>query len=135
VNETEPLSGDQSNFGGIWYPTFGYDINEMFISADNYVTMANLTSTKVTIVLSETSYYIKNLQSPIAKESEVIFRTLLFSFLCLELCAIFFLICKLLIIPFIEKCIVPCFKPCKKRVHPTNDPESMDQEHIQLKER
>ena len=63
----------------------------MFISADNYVTMANLTSTKVTIEMSETSYYIKNLQSPIAKESEVIFRTLLFSFLCLELCAIAFL--------------------------------------------
>ena len=106
----------------------------MFISADKYVTVANLTSTKVTIEMSETSYYIKNLQSPIAKESEVIFRTLLFSFLCLELCAIAFLICKLLIIPLVEKFIVPRLKPCTKRVHPTNDPDSTDQKHIQLKE-
>ena len=106
----------------------------MFISEDSYVTMANLTSTKVTIEMSETSYYIKNFQPPITKESEVVFRTLLFSFLRLELCAVPFLVCKLLVIPFIEKFIAPRLKPCKKHVHPTNDPESVDSEHLQLKE-
>ncbi|CAF5141647.1 unnamed protein product, partial [Rotaria sp. Silwood1] len=66
VNETEPLSGSNSEFEGIWYPTFTYSLNEMFITADTYAMSANLTSTTLTIDISETSYYIKNVQSPIA---------------------------------------------------------------------
>ncbi|CAF3115372.1 unnamed protein product [Rotaria sp. Silwood2] len=103
INETEPLSGSDSEFEGIWYPTFTYSLNEMFITTDTYVMSANSTSTTLTIDISETSYYIKNVQSPIAKQSEVIFRTLLFSFLCLEICAMIFLICKLLLIPIYRK--------------------------------
>ncbi|CAF4949856.1 unnamed protein product [Rotaria sp. Silwood1] len=110
VNETEPLSGSDSEFEGIWYPTFTYSLNEMFITADTYAMSANLTSTTLTIDISETSYYIKNVQSPIAKQPEVIFRTLLFSFLCLELCAMVFIICKLLLIP-IYRTVVGRFFP------------------------
>lgn len=75
----------------------------MFISANSYATLANLTSTTLTIDISETSYYIKNTQSPIAKRPEIIFRTLLFAFLCLELCTMTFLIVKLLLIPLALK--------------------------------
>ena len=75
----------------------------MFIDAARYVTSANLTSTTLTLAISETSYYIKNVQSPIAKKPEVIFRTLLFSFLCLEMCAMTFLIFKLIIVPLYHK--------------------------------
>ena len=71
----------------------------MFITADSYALSANLTSTTLTIAISETSYYIKNIQSPIAKQPELIFRTLLFSFLCLEICTMLFIICKLFLIP------------------------------------
>ena len=71
----------------------------MFIDAARYVTSANLTSTTLTVVITEAAYYIKNVQSPIAKQPEVVFRTLLFSFLCLELCAMSFLIAKLFIVP------------------------------------
>ena len=71
----------------------------MFVDATRYLTSVNLTSTTLTLVISETSYYIKNVQSPIAKQPEVVFRTLLFSFLCLELCAMTFLVAKLIILP------------------------------------
>ena len=75
----------------------------MFVGADRYVTFSNLSSTTITLSISETSYYIKNVQSPIAKRPEVVFRTLLFSFLCLELCAMSFLIVKLIVLPFLHK--------------------------------
>jgi hypothetical protein len=70
----------------------------------------DLTSTTLTISISETSYYIKNVQSPIAKQAEVIFRTLLFTILCLELAGLAFLIVKLLIIPLYKK-IAECVCP------------------------
>ena len=105
VNETVPLASGGSDFEGIWYPTFTYSPKEMFITADDYALLANLSSTILTIVISETSYYIKNVQSPIAKEAEVIFRTLLFSFLCLELSAMTFLIFKLVLIPLYNKIV------------------------------
>ena len=71
----------------------------MFLDAARYSTTANLSSTTLTLVISETAFYIKNVQSPIAKKPEVIFRTLLFSFLCLEICAMAFLIHKLIVLP------------------------------------
>ena len=103
INETEPLAGHDSEFGGIWYPTFVYSINQMFLTANSYTTSANLDSTTLTIDISETSYYIKNVQSPIAKQAEIIFRTLLFTILCLELSALVYLIIKLLILPLYKK--------------------------------
>ncbi len=117
VNETEPLSGSNSEFGGIWYPTFTYSLHEMFMTADTYARSANLTSTTITIDITETSYYIKNVQSPIAKQPEIIFRTLLFAFLCLELCAMTFLICNLLLIPFCKK----IYAFCHRRRGPINN--------------
>ena len=101
INETEPLSSGDSEFAGIWYPTLTSSKHEMFLDADRYVTSANLSSTTLTLVIGETSHYIKNVQSPIAKQPEVIFRTLLFSFLCLEMCAMGFLIVKLIIKPVV----------------------------------
>jgi hypothetical protein len=77
----------------------------MFITANSYVMFANLTSITLTIDITETSYYIKNVQSPIAKQPEILFRTLLFSFLCLEICALAFVIVKLLIVPLYNKIV------------------------------
>jgi len=75
----------------------------MFVTASGYVTSSNLTSTTLTIVISETPYYIKNLQSPIARLPEIIFRLLLFIILCLEISGLIFLIFKLLLIPLFYK--------------------------------
>lgn len=88
----------------------------MFVDADRYVTFSNLLSTTITLSISETSYYIKNVQSPIAKRPEVVFRTLLFAFLCLELCAMSFLIAKLIIVPAYHKIQRKCSR------HHENDP-------------
>jgi len=124
VNETEPLFGSDSDFGGIWYPTFTYSLTQMFIDANSYITSADLTSMTFTIDISETSYYVKNVQSPIAKEPEIIFHTILFTIVCLEICGLIFVICKLLLIPLIYK-IYEFFsgRPTNK-VHPEHELKS-----------
>ena len=76
---------------------------EMFVDALGYRTSADLSSTTLTIAISETAYYIKNVQSPIAKQPEVVFRTLLFSSLCLQICGMSFLIAKLIVVPVFDK--------------------------------
>jgi hypothetical protein len=124
VNETEPLSDGDSEFEGIWYPTFTYSLNQMFMTAGSYVSSANLTSTTLTIYITETSYYIKNVQSPIAKLPEIIFHTLLFAFLCLEICALAFLITKLLLIPLYHKIAVVCFHRHINSVLPEHEMKS-----------
>ena len=75
----------------------------MFVDAVGYITSVGLPSTTLTIAITETAYYIKNVQSPIAKRPEVMFRTLLFSSLCLEICAMTFLIAKLIVVPVFHK--------------------------------
>ncbi len=126
MNETEPLYGSESDFGGIWYPTFTYSLNQMFLDANSYIMFANLTSMTLTIVISETSYYIKNVQSPIAKQPEIIFRTVLFSIVCLEICGLIFVICKLLLIPFYRKIYALYFTRPVNHVHPEHELESVD---------
>jgi hypothetical protein len=124
VNETEPLYDSDSDFGGIWYPTFSYNLNQMFIDADSYIMFANLTSTTLIIAITETSYYIKNVQSPIAKQPEIIFRTILFSIVCLEICALIFVICKLLIIPLYHKIYAFYSSHSQNHVQPEHELES-----------
>ena len=80
----------------------------MFSTADYYALLTNRTSTTLTIDITETSYYIKNVQTPITKEAEVIFRTLLFAFLCLEIWAMIFLLFKLLCAPVYLKIVAYC---------------------------
>ncbi len=126
MNETQPLFDGDSEYAGIWYPTFTYSQSGMFITADSYVMSANLSSITLTIVISETSYYIKNVQSPIAQRPEIIFRTLLFSFLCLEICATAFVICKLLLIPFYCKLYAIYSGRPSNRVKPENDMKPND---------
>ena len=88
----------------------------MFVDADRYATSFNLSSATLSLSISETSYYIKNVQSPIAKRPEVVFRTLLFSFLCLELCAMTFLIVKLVVLPVFHKLHGSYSRLCKNNV-------------------
>ena len=94
----------------------------MFLTSINYALSTNLTSTTLTIDITETSYYIKNVQSPIAKESEVIFRTLLFAILCLEISALIFVIVKLLLVPLYNKITHAC--RVKRRIAPLEETSS-----------
>jgi hypothetical protein len=82
----------------------------MFISSEEYATSANLTSTTLTIVISETSYYIKNRQLPIAKVREIIFHNLLFTVVCIEIFRLIFLLCKLTTLPIVNFIMEHCQK-------------------------
>ena len=76
------MVGEESDFSGIYVPTFTVDMNSFFLSNDQYVRSA-LTLTTLTFVITETLYYVKNVQQPITTLSEVIFRNLLFTVVCL----------------------------------------------------
>ena len=92
----------------------------MFVTQETYVMSANLSSTTITFDFVETSYYIKNVQSPIAKQPEIIFRTLLFAFLCLEICAMTFLLSKLIFIPLSKNILQFYHRRFAKKTHPSD---------------
>ncbi len=98
INETFPMIGEESDFSGIYIPTFTSDSNSLFISKDQYV-FSNLTLTTLIINIIETPYYVQNIQQPIAKSSEIIFHNLLFTIVCLEIFGLVFLFYKLIIKP------------------------------------
>lgn len=98
INETLPLNDEASEFAGIFVPTFKVDINSLFVSQDQYIRSA-LTSTTLTVHLGETPYYVKNIQQPIAKQSEIIFHNILFFIVCLELFGLLFLSYKIVVRP------------------------------------
>jgi hypothetical protein len=74
----------------------------MFISSEDYAISINHASTELTVVISETSYYIKNRQLPIAKQGEIIFHNLLFTIVCLEIFRLLILLFKLMIDPLLR---------------------------------
>ena len=99
INETFPMAGEESDYTGIYIPNFTIDVSSLFLDADEY-NQLNLTSTIVTVDIQETPYYVKNVQQPIAKSSEIIFHNLLFTIVCLEIFGLGFLLYKLLVKPF-----------------------------------
>ncbi|CAF1565342.1 unnamed protein product [Adineta ricciae] len=101
INETRAMEGDESDYSGIYIPTFTVNINSLFATNKQYV-LSSSTITTLTIVVSETPYYVKNIQQPIARKSEVIFRNLLFTVVCLEIFRLVFLLYKLLFKPIYE---------------------------------
>ncbi|CAF1589405.1 unnamed protein product, partial [Didymodactylos carnosus] len=103
VNETLAMSGEEADFGGIYIPTFTVDLNSLFLSQDQYV-RSTLTLTTLSVVISETPYYVKNVQEPIAKLSEIIFHNLLFTIVCLEIFGLVFLLYKLILKPLLYLC-------------------------------
>jgi hypothetical protein len=60
---------DPSEFEGIWYPMFQVDENQMFSTGEKYMTTTDLSATALTVVISETSFYIQNRQAPIPRTS------------------------------------------------------------------
>ncbi|CAF0926360.1 unnamed protein product [Adineta steineri] len=124
INETNAMIGEESNFDGIFIPTFVVDINSLFLTQDQYVRSTS-TLTTLTIVISETPYYVKNLQQPIAKRSEIIFHNILFTIVCLEIFGLLFLLYKLFFRPLLNLCL-PQYttKNNKKKLH--HEPEITD---------
>jgi hypothetical protein len=121
INETEPMNGnDESQFSGIWYPTFTVNKNQMFLSEQEYMTTTDLSKTTITIIISETAFYIKNDEEPITKQQEVIFHNLLFIIVCLEIFGLVFLLFKLILIPLFEFLLYRGKKHENRRIRPSS---------------
>jgi hypothetical protein len=99
INRTDPLnSNDFPTYSGIWSSSFNVNKDELFSEETRY-TLYQRTYTNVTISIVESLFYVSNQEKPIARQSEIIFRNLLFTIVLLELFGLLFLLNKLLIIP------------------------------------
>jgi hypothetical protein len=97
-------SGDPTVYSGLWMPTFSnvsLSDEAYYVEFGNYLRyMSSLTILQVEF--DEHPFFIKNIQQPIVRTAELIFHGLLFTSLCIELFAFFFLLIKLIIIPLIR---------------------------------
>jgi hypothetical protein len=103
INRTYPLEADgETQFSALWLPIFTGSLDKMFVDANEYQ-YATSSSTILSIVISETPYYVLNIQRPITDQDELIFTDLLFTIVCLEIFGLGFLISKLIILPLIKR--------------------------------
>jgi membrane protein CcdC involved in cytochrome C biogenesis len=99
INRTAPLISDELAIcSAIWSSSFNVKTDELFTKETRY-TFFQRTYTNVTVVIEESLFYVSNVQLPIALQTKIIFRTLLFTVVVLELSGLFFLIIKLLLVP------------------------------------
>ncbi len=102
VNQTHPLDSDGLTiYSAIWFATYTARIDELFVREDRY-SFFTRTQTNLSATISESIYYVKNEQEPIARQTEVIFHNLLFTIVVLELFGLLFLIFKLLVAPLVR---------------------------------
>ena len=99
INNTEPLvDGGKTHLSALWIPTFSYVSDQLFLTETQYVGNSR-NQTLLAVSLSEKAYFVMNTQTPITKQTEVIFRSILFTVVCLELFGLLFIIFKLLFVP------------------------------------
>ncbi|CAF1310043.1 unnamed protein product [Didymodactylos carnosus] len=99
VNQTTPLiASDPIIFGAMWSYAFDTKADELFITETQY-TFYKRQKTLINITLSNTAYFISNLQEPIVKYNDLIFHNLLFTIVVLELFGLLLLVFKILIVP------------------------------------
>ena len=103
INITKSLkTNEKTKYSGIWIATFAYDKKQMFLSQQEYQAQEIIFQTILSVKISETPFFIKNIQQPIAKQTEIVFHTILFTGVCLDLVGKIILLCKLLIIPIVK---------------------------------
>ncbi|CAF1113401.1 unnamed protein product [Didymodactylos carnosus] len=132
INETVPLEIGEETLSGLWVASLTLNYYDSFVSESDYLD-STLTETNVTLVLSETGYYILNEQQPIAKQTEIIFHNLLFTIVVLELFGLLFLLFKLLLLPLASFLITRC-RPTRtekngNRVGDSGDLENLHDHH------
>jgi hypothetical protein len=109
INDTTPLDTEGDDIlSGLWIGLFTINYYESFFAASDYLNAPAATSTNLTLVISETPYFIPNLEEPIAKLPEVIFHNFLFTTMIIELFGLVFLIFKLGLIPLLIFLIRKC---------------------------
>ena len=114
VNQTAPLNTDgSSKFSAIWSSSFHAVTDELFTNESRY-TFFYRTQTNISVTVSQSIFYVSNLQQPIARQAEVIFRCLLFTIVVLEIFGLLFLLVKLLLVPMFRG-TVTCLKKHRAR--------------------
>jgi hypothetical protein len=99
VNQTDPLnSSGLSTFSTIWSYSLSVDSDQLFTNQSRY-TFFYRTQTNISVTIGQNIFYISNLQQPIARQTEIIFHSLLFTIVVLEVFGLLFLLVKLLFIP------------------------------------
>ncbi|CAF1359220.1 unnamed protein product [Rotaria magnacalcarata] len=110
INQTAPLSTDGLTvFSAIWSSSYDVKTSEIF-NTENRYTFFKRIQTSVNVTIAKTVFYVNNIQEPIAKQTEIIFRNFLFIFLVLEAFGLLVLVVKLLIVPPLRTFIVRCRK-------------------------
>ncbi|CAF1156572.1 unnamed protein product [Rotaria sordida] len=109
INDTSPLvSGDDDTFSAIWVEEFTVNYYQSFMASTDYLTATPKSSTNMTLIITETPYYILNLQTPIARLPLIIYHDFLFITMVIGMFALMFVLFKLIIIPFIVFLIRMC---------------------------
>jgi hypothetical protein len=109
INITEGLtSADDTTYSGLWLPTFTFNVDQLF---KNESVAARKAETTLLLSISETPFFIRNKQQPIARRSEILFHTLLFVGVCIDFTAMMFLLLKLWFIPLLKVCVRKLFRP------------------------
>ena len=105
INRTAPLSSDDSsNYSGIWLSTFKVEEDQLFHEENRYKSYKRI-YTNISVTIDQSLFYVSNVQEPIARQREIIFHSLLFTNVVLELFGLLFLVTKLILIPAIQKII------------------------------
>ena len=107
INVTKPLEiNDITRYDGRWTPMIKYtdELSDkiLFENYGQYLRYV-LNRTKFTVRLAEENYFAQNNQSPIIRRNALIFHTLLFFSLLIEMFTIVFLLYKLCCWPLIRR--------------------------------
>ena len=110
INITSPLvNGNDDILTGIWTGSFMVNYYGSFITDTQYMNAYPETSRNVTLVISETPYYILNTQSPIARLPEIVYHDFLFITMIIGMFVLVFVIYEVLILP----CFIVLIRRCK----------------------
>ena len=92
------MDSDETVYTDIWLPTYSYDIDQLF----NNLNLSNRKKeTILSVTISETAFFVKNKQKPIARTAEIIFKTILFIRICIDLICMILLLLRMWFAPII----------------------------------
>jgi hypothetical protein len=105
INMTHGFDTNDVNlYSGLWIPTFSsiaLSDEVHYADAGNYLRYTS-SLTVIQVTLDERPFFIKNIQEPIVRKAELIFHSLLFTSLCIELFAFMLLLMKLCLVPVVR---------------------------------
>ena len=114
INRTEGQQTDApATYSGIWIPTITTkSLNDRVAYEQQGTHLRYLPAQQIfSFEFTETQFFIKNTQEPIARSGEIIFRNILFSTVSIELFGLAFLLFKLALMPLL-KLVLSKLKDC-----------------------